>query len=659
LLSFALAAGSGVSLKVRRWIAIALPALIALASVCTAQSLPDSTRYSLSARYQFGAACSADPNWTSPSFHDSDWKVLDLGPWPKPAYPADGIICARFTVPIPAGASTEPLALRQINAIQLPGQLFIADLPDADEIYLNGALLSRRGSLPPNPVAVMQRGQTVFPIPSGLIQPGATSAIVAARVWMQPGRLLDGAIGPQFVLDRAEAAKTAAREEAEFSLLTVLPILAAFAAMFLLGVGLLAFWRVSHESDLGMFGFALISFSVFILFMSISHHGYLPISRRLWALFYAPVQFLAPFSAIYFAWHFLEVPSRFLKWLAYAFCAAMTLCATFSEWIHTPYSFLPALYSVEYWANFLMGLLIIGAGMWGLARRPGKRLMAFVLILNPTASNLSMAFNLPPITFGPVSIGALSFTSLATGVVMAGILLRGAWKNWRGSSGLRKEMDAAREVQQQLVGAMPETPGFAVRAAYLPASQVGGDFYRVTPLAGGGLLLIVGDVSGKGLRAAMTVSAIMGALRAISSESPGTILTLLNHTMDGQLRGGFVTCCVVRVNAHGEARIANAGHLPPYIAGREITLPSAFPLGIMTETVYTETIFQLAPGERFTVLSDGVIEARDGNGEIFGFERTEALSTDTADNIAKTAQKFGQEDDITVVTVAFLRGLGV
>ncbi len=641
---------------------MSLPALLTLAIICSAQvpsnsSTPSPSPAHPSARYQFGAQCNANPQWASPSFDDSGWQTMEPGLWPKPAYPADGIICARFIVPIPAAAAS-PLALRQTSSIQSgSARLSAFDLPSANEIYVNGTLVIRRGLLPPDPTSVMQRGQTVFPIPVSLVAPNAPTALVAVRLWLQPYAVLDATPGLWFDIDRADVSETAAREESESRLLSVLPIVAAFAVLLILGIGLIIFWRLSGDRDLLLFGFTLICLSTFILFMTISRQGYFPLSRRQWDFFYAPVQFLAPFSGIFFAWNFLNVPSRSSKWLAYAFCVTMAISAFLKYWFYTPYEFIPALDSIEYWANFVMGLFIIGAGLWGLAFRPGKRLVAFVLILNPLASNVGMTFKLPPIVFGSFAIGALSFTTLITGLVMGSILARGAWKNWRGSSTLRKEMDAAREVQQQLVGTMPETPGFAVRAAYLPASQVGGDFYRITPLASGGLLIIVGDVSGKGLRAAMTVSAIMGALRAIASESPGTILTLLNHALEGQLHGGFVTCCIVRLNSRGEARIANAGHLPPYISGREMDLPPSLPLGLVPGNVYSESTFQLAAGERFTVLSDGVVEARDSNGEMLGFERTAILSSDTADQIAREARKFGQEDDITVVTVAYLRGL--
>ena len=99
------------------------------------------------------------------------------------------------------------------------------------------------------------------------------------------------------------------------------------------------------------------------------------------------------------------------------------------------------------------------------------------------------------------------------------MLFRRAWKSWKETSSLRVEFEAAREVQQQLVTAPPATPGFRIEAAYRPATQVGGDFYRVLPGENGEVLLVLGDVSGKGLRAAMTVSAIVGSLRMLPNRT--------------------------------------------------------------------------------------------------------------------------------------------
>jgi serine phosphatase RsbU (regulator of sigma subunit) len=97
--------------------------------------------------------------------------------------------------------------------------------------------------------------------------------------------------------------------------------------------------------------------------------------------------------------------------------------------------------------------------------------------------------------------------------------------------------------------------------------------------------------------------------------------------------------------------VANAGHLAPYCRGEEIPVESGLPLGIAAGVEYAETGFRLEPGDTLTLLSDGVVEAMNGAREMFGFERTRAISGEPARSIAEAAEKFGQEDDITVLTV--------
>jgi serine phosphatase RsbU (regulator of sigma subunit) len=97
--------------------------------------------------------------------------------------------------------------------------------------------------------------------------------------------------------------------------------------------------------------------------------------------------------------------------------------------------------------------------------------------------------------------------------------------------------------------------------------------------------------------------------------------------------------------------VANAGHLAPYVNGQELRLENGLPLGLDPDTTYPEASFPFAEGESLTLLTDGVLEARAKSGELFGFERTAALSTEPADKIAQTAQAFGQDDDITVLTI--------
>ena len=100
-------------------------------------------------------------------------------------------------------------------------------------------------------------------------------------------------------------------------------------------------------------------------------------------------------------------------------------------------------------------------------------------------------------------------------------------------------------------------------------------------------------------------------------------------------------------------RIANAGHIPPYRNGQELDLEGSLPLGIDADAQYTAQTIPLAPGDRLTFITDGVIEATSPTKELFGFDRTRDISSQPAAAIVEQVQTFGQEDDITVLGVAF------
>jgi hypothetical protein len=215
------------------------------------------------------------------------------------------------------------------------------------------------------------------------------------------------------------------------------------------------------------------------------------------------------------------------------------------------------------------------------------------------------------------------------------------------------ELQAASSVQQLLLAsASRPTPGFQVDSVYLPASEVGGDFFFVSPAPDGSLTAIVGDVSGKGLTAAMRVAMILGALRRETSHDPGEILAGLNNVLIAQGQLGFTTSCCVRIALDGTYMLANAGHIAPYLSGTEIDSPPALPLGIAADQNYEAVRGVLRRGERMVLVSDGVPEARSRTGELYGFERLADLALLPAHDIAKAASEFGQEDDITVLTLA-------
>ncbi len=270
----------------------------------------------------------------------------------------------------------------------------------------------------------------------------------------------------------------------------------------------------------------------------------------------------------------------------------------------------------------------------------------------------SHRFYLGPIEFG---IGTVAYT-VFLGSLIAVILyrfVRVSQEEQRSAA----EISAAKSVQALLIPTqLPSNRNFMLESAYLPVNGVGGDFFQVLPLKDDSLLMVVGDVSGKGLQAAMNSSTLVGALRNELSHDPATVLEHLNHVLLGAVSSPgkvheldcapcFATCLCARIYPDGNTTIANAGHLNPYRDGRELQLMPSLPLGVIKDPGYEQTTFRLNRGDRLVFMSDGVVEATNSEGELFGFERTQQVSHESARYIAKTAQRFGQTDDITVVSL--------
>jgi phosphoserine phosphatase RsbU/P len=259
------------------------------------------------------------------------------------------------------------------------------------------------------------------------------------------------------------------------------------------------------------------------------------------------------------------------------------------------------------------------------------------------------------IHLGPFVIEAGMVTALIAFVSLAIIIVQRATRTSRQETLLEGEIAAARQIQQIILPEQVESiPGFSIESVYQPAQQVGGDFFQVLSAGDGGLLLVLGDVAGKGLPAAMLVSVLVGAIRATAEYTfaPATMLASLNERMMGRSKGGFSTALAAYIAANGAVTIANAGHLSPYLDGHEIELPGALPLGIVSGATYETTQFELAAGSRITFYSDGVVEAQNEKSELLGFERGQEISTQSAAAIAEIAKQFGQSDDITVLAIS-------
>ncbi|KAA6462962.1 hypothetical protein DYQ86_06390 [Acidobacteria bacterium AB60] len=222
---------------------------------------------------------------------------------------------------------------------------------------------------------------------------------------------------------------------------------------------------------------------------------------------------------------------------------------------------------------------------------------------------------------------------------------------------LENEMTAAREVQRVMVPeVIPPISGYAIESVYRPAAEVGGDFFQVIPLPSGRTLVVIGDVSGKGLRAAMIVSMIVGMLRAVVSftEEPAAILAEINRRLCGKTHGGFATCLIVRVEEQGRLTVGNAGHLPPYINGTEIPFAGSMPLGVLEDASYEQSRIEMHVGDEAVLVTDGVAEAQNEQHVLLGFPRVESLLREgaSARHVAEVAQLHGQADDLTVISIA-------
>ncbi len=242
------------------------------------------------------------------------------------------------------------------------------------------------------------------------------------------------------------------------------------------------------------------------------------------------------------------------------------------------------------------------------------------------------------------------------GSVILAVFVRDLIRDRREKMRMAAELAASRAIQHVLIPEQtPVIPGFQIDSVYRPFGEVGGDFFQILPRPNGTVLIAVGDVSGKGMPAAMMVSLLVGAFNALAetTSSPAQLLAGLNRRILGRNHGGFTTCLVLHAHPDGTCAAANAGHIPPYLNGVPLTCENNLPLGLVAETSYCEFTFQTCDSDRLTFVSDGVVEARNARGELLGFDRMVEFITQPAAYIAQAAQNWGQEDDITVLSLTF------
>jgi predicted ester cyclase len=238
---------------------------------------------------------------------------------------------------------------------------------------------------------------------------------------------------------------------------------------------------------------------------------------------------------------------------------------------------------------------------------------------------------------------------------------------------VEQELQVARSIQQaSLPEEVPTLEGWQISPFYQPAREVGGDFYDFHFLSEGRLGLAVGDATGKGVPAALVMSTTCGMLQAVSeasdSISPGEVLSRVNETLFSRIPSNmFVTCFYGVLDPESATfTYANAGHDLPYLwhgGAAEELRARGMPLGLMPGMSYEEKATVLDAGETALFYSDGLVEAHDPEGEMFGFPRLQGLIAEhgkqersLGDSLLEELYSFvgegwEQEDDITLLTL--------
>jgi len=240
---------------------------------------------------------------------------------------------------------------------------------------------------------------------------------------------------------------------------------------------------------------------------------------------------------------------------------------------------------------------------------------------------------------------------------------------------VEQELNIARQIQRGFFPEhIPDLPGWEIAAMCQPARETGGDFYEFTKRADGLLGLIIGDVSGKSITAAMLMAAAQSVVQAKGSDyrSPAKVLAETNRLLyDDVPAGSFVAVSYALLSPDtSTVCLSNGGQLDPYLVpanGQPVQLietpGSRLPLGVLAEVDYDETSLSLAPGDMLVFYTDGIVEQNDASGELFGFDRVASVLDQlrgqspqtTLSTILKAADDFangvGAHDDVTLIVV--------
>jgi hypothetical protein len=611
------------------------------------------------------------PLWAQPTFDDSSWENVDLTPkngafdpiggmgsyvpgWATRGHPGvAGYGWYRLRVRV-ASSSSEPLAVAGPT-----------DVDDGYQLFANGHLLGSFGDFSHSRPTLYYAQPMTFPVQQ--VAKDSATLVLAFRCWMDPGTPLH--TPEPGGMHSAPMIGDAATIDAQYHL-NWLELIRGYIALPIDAVlycllAIVAFSLIVFDpSDrvyrwMGAVFVLTAVFDVTVALGALTQVTSALINLILSDVVERPLLF-AGWIMVWWVWFGLHRPS----WIPKA-VAALSLATMVSIFLAEGMSLsvihlIPAFHIVSLIARFLLLAIFLWIAVQGIRLHGFDGwivLPAIILVGISHFSDELSVIGIRNIWFPfRIQLSLITLANLLLTAISGLLLFRRLLTSVRNQRRLALDVKQAQEVQQVILPE-PRTvlAGLVVESEYRPALEVGGDFFQIIPNpADSSLLIVAGDVTGKGLKAGMLVALLVGAIRSTveSTTDPRAILEALNRRLLG--RGdAHATCLALRIDADGACLVANAGHMPPYINGHPLPIDGSLPLGMASGIDFSSMEFRLAENDRLVLISDGIVEATDPNHQLLGFERTEQLlnSASSAADIASAAQSFGQEDDISVISV--------
>jgi hypothetical protein len=610
-----------------------------------------------------------DMAWAKSDFDDSAWDSMDL------STPADGSLTPGWTARGYAGYSGFAWYRLRVNlegatrslAFKMPDS---AD--DAYQVFVDGTRIGEFGHFSENRVTAYASQPQAYRLPKSIRNGPITIAI---RMWMDSATPFNspdagGLRGPAqigFASDIAAQIRLDWDDFAHDVGSGFLEMLILFMA-FLMALALFALDR-QEKSYLWLAIVCLVTFLVNANVLAANFTTWIgqtasvilgdviltPMRIGLWVIFW---------GYWFRLWRMAKL--QLIVWSLVALLAigtAMLRPPLFGQVVPIAVQgyVVPFLLAVK----LLLAVLLFIVAYRGFTRQKAEGGMAVAAVLLAAIANYQHELRLIHVqtrtSLLGFSINLGTVSTILSLLIITVMLLRRFVLAQRKKEQWKLEIQQARHVQQVLIpDKLPEIQGLYIESEYRPAREVGGDFFQILPgEAPGTALIVVGDVTGKGLQAGMLVALIVGAIRTAAQHTsdPVRILTLVNEQLC-EREHASATCMILRFAPNGAITVANAGQLPPYLNGKEMEMEGALPLGIIPDAEFPVASIHLGQGDSIILMSDGIAEAQDAHGNLFGFDRVNELLSRpvTAAEIAKIAQQFGQEDDILVLRIQRTHG---